>query len=76
MDEKLFKKIKSIGAGNIVCGIIAIVAGVATGVVLIINGARLLAHRSNHIHGAKFVDKVILFTERVWSCMAGKRNYE
>lgn len=46
MTEKLYKKLKVVGAGNIACGIIVIVAGVATGVVMIINGARLLAHKS------------------------------
>lgn len=49
MDEKLFKRIKSVGAGNIVCGIVAIVAGTATGILLIINGARLLAHKSDKL---------------------------
>ena len=49
MDEKLFKKMKSVGAANLVCGIIAIVAGVATGIVLIVNGARLLAHKSDRL---------------------------
>ena len=34
MDEKLYKKIKSIGAGNIVFGIISVVCGVTTGVLL------------------------------------------
>ena len=37
MDEKLYKKIKSIGAGNIVFGIISVVCGVTTGVLLIVN---------------------------------------
>lgn len=49
MDEKLFKKMKSVGAANLVCGIIAIVAGVATGIVLIVNGARLLAHKLDRL---------------------------
>ena len=49
MDEKLFKKMKSVGAANLVFGIIAIVAGVATGIVLIVNGARLLAHKSDRL---------------------------
>ena len=49
MDEKLYKKIKSIGAGNIVFGIISVVCGVTTGVLLIVNGARLLAHKCYHI---------------------------
>ena len=49
MDEKLFRKMKTIGAGNLACGIIVIVAGLATGIVLIVNGARLLAHKSDRL---------------------------
>ncbi len=49
MEEKLYKKIKTIGAGNIVCGVIAITAGVATGVLMIIGGARLLASKSDKL---------------------------
>lgn len=49
MDEKLFKKLKSTGACSLVCGIIAIVVGVSTGVLLIVNGARLLSHKSNQL---------------------------
>ncbi len=49
MDEKLFKKIKGIGALNLVFGVIALVAGVVTGVMLIISGARLLAHKSDNL---------------------------
>lgn len=47
MDEKLYKKLKSIGAGNIVFGILSVVCGVTTGVMLIISGARLLSHKSD-----------------------------
>ena len=49
MDEKLFKKMKSVGAANLVCGIIASGAGGAPGIVLIVNGARLLAHKSDRL---------------------------
>jgi hypothetical protein len=49
MDEKLYKKLKSIGAGNIVFGVLAIVQGVTTGVILIVNGARLLSHKSDKL---------------------------
>ena len=47
MNEKLYRKLKSIGAGNIVFGIISVVCGVTTGVMLIISGARLLSHKSD-----------------------------
>lgn len=46
MEEKLFKKMKSVGVSNMVFGIIAILFGIAVGVVMIVNGARLLAHKS------------------------------
>jgi hypothetical protein len=46
MDEKTYKKLKSAGASNLVFGILAIVFGIATGIMLIISGAKMLAHRS------------------------------
>lgn len=46
MEEKVYKTIGRTGALNIVVGVVAIVAGVATGVLLIIGGARLLASKS------------------------------
>ena len=63
MDEKLYKKIKSIGAGNIVFGIISVVCGVTTGVLLIVNGARLLAHK-NPTHYFKRIRKVWALCEK------------
>ena len=45
MDEKLYKKVKSTGASNIVFGVISLV--VTTGVMLIISGGKLLAHKSD-----------------------------
>ncbi len=47
MDEKLYKKVKSIGASNIVFGIISLVVGITTGVMLIVSGGRLLSHKSD-----------------------------
>ena len=41
--EKIYHKINQAGTASLVCGVIAVVVGVATGVVLIVNGARLLA---------------------------------
>jgi hypothetical protein len=46
MEEKVYKTMTNSGALNITVGIIAIVTGVAGGVLLIISGARLLAGKS------------------------------
>ncbi|MBR6365120.1 MAG: hypothetical protein IKS10_03345 [Lachnospiraceae bacterium] len=45
MGEKLYRSLTASGAANIAVGIIIIVAGVATGVVAIVNGARMLINR-------------------------------
>jgi len=42
MTEKLYKKIKLSGTLNLVLGIIMIVFGIASGVMLIVNGGKLL----------------------------------
>jgi hypothetical protein len=49
MEEKVYKTLGGTGAVNIAFGVISIVAGVATGVLLIISGAKLLAARRNII---------------------------
>ena len=46
MEEKAYKIMGVTGGINITLGIIAIVAGVAGGVVLIVGGGRLLAAKS------------------------------
>ncbi len=46
MEEKTYKTMNGAGALNIVLGIVAIVTGVATGVLLIISGAKLLAGKT------------------------------
>jgi len=46
MEEKIYKTMNGAGAWNIVLGIVAIVVGVSTGVLLIISGAKLLAGKS------------------------------
>ncbi len=46
MEEKVYKTMGHSGALTIAFGIIAIVAGVSCGVMLIVNGGRLLAERS------------------------------
>ena len=42
MEEKLYKKMKSVGVSNLVFGIVTIAF-----VMMIVNGARLLAHKSD-----------------------------
>ena len=49
MEEKLYKKLKSVGASNLVFGIIIILFGIGGGVVMLIDGARLLAHKSENL---------------------------
>ena len=46
MEEKAYKTMSRTGGLNITLGVIAIVAGIAGGVLLIIGGARLLAAKS------------------------------
>lgn len=45
--EKIYKMMGNAGAGNIALGIVMIVAGVAAGVLAIVNGARLLSGRKH-----------------------------
>lgn len=47
MNEKSYKTMKSVGGGSIALGIIVLVTGIATGVLTIINGARLLKEKSD-----------------------------
>lgn len=46
MDEKVYKTIGSTGASSLALGICVLVTGIVSGVLLIINGARLL--KSKH----------------------------
>ena len=45
MEEKLYKTIGSTGAASLVIGICILVTGVASGVLMIVNGGRLLKSR-------------------------------
>ena len=47
MSEKLYKIVSGVGAGSIALGIITLVTGVTTGVLMIVNGARLLKGKSD-----------------------------
>ena len=42
MNEKIYKTMSNAGAGNIVVGITVMVTGVASGILLIVHGAKLL----------------------------------
>ncbi len=46
MSEKIYNTMKSVGVGNLVIGILIILAGIATGVLMIISGAKLLKKKS------------------------------
>ena len=47
MNEKVYKTMKKVGSWNIVFGIILIVLGVTIGVLQIIHGGKLLAHKKD-----------------------------
>ena len=49
MDEHTYKVLGGTGALNIAFGVISIVAGIATGVLLIVSGAKLLGSRKRII---------------------------
>lgn len=46
MNEKIYKTMSAAGTSSLVLGIIAATAGVVTGVLMIINGAKLLKRKS------------------------------
>ena len=46
MEEKTYKTMNGAGALNIVLGVIALVAGIAGGILLIISGAKLLTGKT------------------------------
>ncbi|MDF2907097.1 MAG: putative rane protein [Herbinix sp.] len=46
MMEKIYNTMKSVGVWNLVMGILLIVAGVVSGTLLIMNGAKLLKKKS------------------------------
>lgn len=47
MSEKNYRLMTQTGAGNIAVGIIILTTGIVTGVIAIVNGARLLAGRKH-----------------------------
>lgn len=46
MNEKLYKAINATAVSSLVLGICVLATGIVSGVLLIINGARLLKHKS------------------------------
>ncbi len=47
MMERIYKTMKSVGVWNLVMGILLIVSGIVTGVMLILNGGKLLKKKSD-----------------------------
>ncbi len=45
--EKLYNKMTSVGVSNLVMGIITIVMGIGVGIVMIVNGGRLLSGKKD-----------------------------
>lgn len=46
MEENTYRTMSNAGIGNLVLGIVAICSGIAVGVLLIVNGARLIKAKS------------------------------
>lgn len=46
-NEKTYKTMANVGAGDLAIGIIVLVTGIVTGILMIINGARLLKGKSD-----------------------------
>ncbi len=46
MNEKLYKAINATAVSSLVLGICIVTTGIVSGVLLIVNGARLLKHKS------------------------------
>ncbi len=46
MTEKVYKSMKLVGAANIALGIIILVTGLATGIIAIIGGSKLLKSKN------------------------------
>lgn len=46
MEEKVYKTMSGAGAMSISVGVVTLVTGIVCGILMIIGGAKLLAHRS------------------------------
>lgn len=49
MNEKSYKAVKAIGGGNIALGVIVLLTGIVSGILLIVNGGRLLKAKSDRL---------------------------
>jgi hypothetical protein len=49
MNEKAYKTMAGVGAGNLALGIILLTVGLVSGILMIVNGARLLKNKSDLI---------------------------
>jgi len=47
MNERAYKTMTGVGAGNLAIGIILLVVGLASGILMIVNGGRLLKAKSD-----------------------------
>ena len=47
MMEKIYNTMKSVGVWNLVLGIVLILSGLAAGIFLVVNGAKLLKKKSD-----------------------------
>lgn len=47
MNEKIYKMMGSTGAGTLALGVVVLVTGISAGILLIVNGARLLKNKKN-----------------------------
>lgn len=49
MNEKIYKTIRHSGSGTLAAGIVVLCTGIASGVFLIVSGARLLATKADRL---------------------------
>lgn len=47
MNEKAYKTMTRVGAGNIAIGVILLIVGITTGIIMLVNGGRLLKHKTD-----------------------------
>lgn len=47
MSEKTYKVMRTIGGGSIALGIVVLVTGIVSGILMIVGGGRLLKHKSD-----------------------------
>lgn len=47
MNEKIYKTMSNTGAGSLALGIIVLTTGLVTGILMIVNGAKLLRRKSD-----------------------------